>query len=230
MYFHVKLDSHAIILAEGLSAESYLDTGNRNFFVNGGAPQVLHPDMSGDSDNLTREAASCAPFVWQDEAVRPAWVKLAARAAELGAPAPAVDTTVDPELAVMVNHKTLRPISVHGNRYQFVLPSRATRIRLTSRAAPANGAKPWVEDRRSLGVYVESIRLRHSTDVVDLPMDHPGLSDGWWAVERNGQDQRPGLRRCTNRVTEIVCTCDPGDRGEQFGSLLCLGEPQAEAA
>src|SRR5262249_32690104 len=31
-YFHVELDSHAILLAEGLTAESYLDTGNRGFF------------------------------------------------------------------------------------------------------------------------------------------------------------------------------------------------------
>jgi hypothetical protein len=169
--------------------------------------------------------------VWQDEAVRPAWVKLAARAAELGAPAPAVDTTVDPELAVMVDGKTLRPISVRGNRYQFVLPSRATCIRLTSRAAPANGAKPWVEDRRSLGVYVESIRLRHSTDVVDLPMDHPGLSDGWWAVERNGQDQR----RWTSGDAQIVLPKLSAPAileivASNSGLSYVLGEPQAEAA
>ena len=33
-YFHVKLDTHAILLAEGLPAESYLDTGNHGFFAN----------------------------------------------------------------------------------------------------------------------------------------------------------------------------------------------------
>ena len=33
-YFHVELDAHAILLAEGLPAESYLNTGNRGFFAN----------------------------------------------------------------------------------------------------------------------------------------------------------------------------------------------------
>ncbi len=35
-YWHVELDRHDIILAEGLAAESYLDTGNRSAFANGG--------------------------------------------------------------------------------------------------------------------------------------------------------------------------------------------------
>ncbi len=42
-YFHVELDRHEVLLAEGLPAESYLDTGNRTMFAN--APLVaLHPE------------------------------------------------------------------------------------------------------------------------------------------------------------------------------------------
>ena len=37
-YYHVELDQHAILLAEGLPAESYIDTGNSGFFANSGAP------------------------------------------------------------------------------------------------------------------------------------------------------------------------------------------------
>ena len=33
-YFHIELPTHAVLLAEGLSAESYLDTGNRGMFAN----------------------------------------------------------------------------------------------------------------------------------------------------------------------------------------------------
>jgi hypothetical protein len=36
-YYHVELSSHDVILAEGLPCESYLDTGNRAAFANGGA-------------------------------------------------------------------------------------------------------------------------------------------------------------------------------------------------
>ena len=39
-YFHVELAMHDGLLAEGLPAESYLDTGNRAAFANGGRPPV----------------------------------------------------------------------------------------------------------------------------------------------------------------------------------------------
>ena len=53
-YYHVELDRHAIVLAEGLSVESYLDTGNRAFFTNSGLPPVLHPDLPNDAIYPTR--------------------------------------------------------------------------------------------------------------------------------------------------------------------------------
>ena len=42
-YYHVELDQHDVILAEGLPCESYLDTGNRSAFANGGDEAMLHP-------------------------------------------------------------------------------------------------------------------------------------------------------------------------------------------
>jgi len=36
-YWHVELERHAVLLANGLAAESFLDTGNRGAFENGGA-------------------------------------------------------------------------------------------------------------------------------------------------------------------------------------------------
>ena len=58
-YYHVELDQHAILLAEGLPAESYIDTGNSGFFANAEAPLVLHPDLTDETDYPTREAGSC---------------------------------------------------------------------------------------------------------------------------------------------------------------------------
>jgi hypothetical protein len=40
-------------------AESYLDTGDRSSFVNGGAVVALYPDFS----SLVWEAGACAPLV-----------------------------------------------------------------------------------------------------------------------------------------------------------------------
>ena len=44
-YWHVELDAHDVIYADGLPAESYLDTGNRTAFANGGAFIEAHPDF-----------------------------------------------------------------------------------------------------------------------------------------------------------------------------------------
>ncbi len=50
-YHHIELDEHDLVLAEGLAAESFLDTGNRANFANGGGVMVLHPDFSRGADH-----------------------------------------------------------------------------------------------------------------------------------------------------------------------------------
>ena len=46
-YWHVELEQHDVLVAEGAAAESYLDTGNRHAFTNVGAAEMLHPDFEG---------------------------------------------------------------------------------------------------------------------------------------------------------------------------------------
>ena len=58
-YFHVELAEHDVILASGLACESYLNTGDRSAFENGGGPIALHPDFSG----LRWEGSACAELV-----------------------------------------------------------------------------------------------------------------------------------------------------------------------
>jgi hypothetical protein len=45
-YYHVELPRHAVILAEGLTVESYLDTGDRADFHHGDATIRLFPDFA----------------------------------------------------------------------------------------------------------------------------------------------------------------------------------------
>ena len=59
-YWHVELDAHDILLAEGLPAESYLENGNRADFA-GGDVVTLHPMFAG-SHGLSD---ICAPLVRQ---------------------------------------------------------------------------------------------------------------------------------------------------------------------
>ena len=193
-YFHIELEAHALLLAEGLAAESYLDTGNRGFFANAAEPLVLHPDLTDESDNPTREAASCFPFVWDEAHVLPVWQRLADRASALGQPAATLDTTTDPELHLVVGRQRIRPIHAKSGLFIFPIPRGATAARLVSRAASPTDARPWLEDRRRLGVPVTRIVLRDATEAQVIPVDHPGLRTGWWAVEQEGA----ALRRWTN--------------------------------
>jgi collagen type I/II/III/V/XI/XXIV/XXVII alpha len=75
-YFHIELDDHEVIFAEGLATESYLDTGNRPDFANGGPSLALYPDLSA----ITWETASCAPIVLAGPRLEAARARLADRA------------------------------------------------------------------------------------------------------------------------------------------------------
>jgi hypothetical protein len=64
-YYHVELPRHAVLLAEGLPAESYLDIGYRDNFQNNNGGIRLFADFSGDAPDIAilREGEACAPFV-----------------------------------------------------------------------------------------------------------------------------------------------------------------------
>jgi hypothetical protein len=59
IYYHVELEEHAVLFAEHLPAESYLDTGNRDCFENSCGALQLHPDFAQDY----RERNSCGIFI-----------------------------------------------------------------------------------------------------------------------------------------------------------------------
>jgi antigen 43 len=182
-YFHIELDHHAVLLAEGLPAESYLDTGNRAYFTNSGLALVLHPEFHVNAGLKCWEDDACAPLAVDAETVEPVWRKLAARAESLGHSQPSMLTTEDSDLRLVANGRTIRPVSVSGDRYTFVLPIGASDIRLTSRTAIPSDRAAWLDDWRRLGVAVKRIVVRSGEDLMDIPADHPALREGWYKAE-----------------------------------------------
>ncbi|MCB8879717.1 Hint domain-containing protein [Acidisoma cellulosilytica] len=79
-YFHIELARHAVILAEGLPAESYLDTGDRASFVDGSVTR-LHPHFGGalQDSALVMEALAFAPLRVTGPEVERVRARLAAR-------------------------------------------------------------------------------------------------------------------------------------------------------
>jgi hypothetical protein len=90
-------------------------------------------------------------------------------------------------LRLLADRRTVRPVFSDSARTIFVLPRGTSEIRLLSRAQSPTEARPWLEDRRRLGVRVKRIVLRGADELREIPVDHPDLSRGWWAVERDGQ-------------------------------------------
>jgi autotransporter-associated beta strand protein len=181
-YYHVELETHDLLLAEALPAESYLDTGNRGTFENGGAPLSLHPDLS--TVRRGRSAGSCRPFVDDASRAEAIWRGLAERARRAGFAQPRyVETTTDPDLRVVIGERVFHPCIHTGGRYAFALPTFDGPAVLMSRRVSPCEARPWIDDRRCLGVALSRLISRRGGQVVTIPLDQPGTWRGWWAAE-----------------------------------------------
>ena len=130
-YYHVELQAHDVLFAEGLPAESYLDTGNRSMFANGGGILTLHPAF--DSPKTWHNDAA-APLAVDEARVRPVWERLAARSAALGQPLPKPKFSDDPALHLRTDRRTIRPLFTEQNRFMFVVPEHDGPLYLTSRS------------------------------------------------------------------------------------------------
>ena len=168
-YWHVELDRHAVLLAEGLPAESYLDTGNRAAFANGGTVAQATPEFS----RSVWAARGCAELLTEGARVAAVRRRLLSRAAALG-----YAQTTDPALTVLADGVSL-PTWQFGATWQVMLPSGVRRLRLTSRSFVPAETDADATDTRRLGVAIGSLAL----DGVDLAMDDARLGAGWHAPE-----------------------------------------------
>jgi len=190
-YYHLELDRHDVVLAEGLPAESYLDTGNRAIFANGGGAMQLHPAFEVPK---TWRADAIAPLACDEARVRPVWERLMARAQAMGLALPEAAFTDDPAVQLRVGGQVIRPTAATPDRCVFVLPKHDSPIRLVSRSGYPTDRRPWAEDGRRLGVCASRILWHDHQGPHAMSLDDPRLDDGWWAIERNGH----ALHRWTN--------------------------------
>ena len=81
-YYHIELERHDVVLAEGMPAESYLEVGGRDAFANGGGVMRLHPDFHPPRDHCAMmwETRGYAPLVVVGETLDRARLELASRA------------------------------------------------------------------------------------------------------------------------------------------------------
>lgn len=182
-YFHVELERHSILLAEGLETESYIDTGNRGNFANAEIPSMV-ASFSIDHAHKSWEHDAAAPLAVDRETVEPIWARLNARsqAMGIGGMAAAADLDSDPGLH-LVSETGLRiaPVLCDGTTYGFVVPAGVRSLRLASRAArPSDCIGPYLDDRRKLGVLVGKIGAGAGRDRAVLTAHLEGKDLAGW--------------------------------------------------
>ncbi len=174
-YWHVELDAHDIVLAEGLPSESYLDTGNRAAFANGCASVEAHPDFRAKHWSET-----CVPLVFDGDILRRARALLIARALELGHRITALD-----DAHILADGRRIEPVRITENRLAFMLPTAAA-VELRSRTFVPAYIDAASSDTRALGLCVERLQIDGSDAALD---GEPGFAEGWHALERRSNDR-----------------------------------------
>jgi hypothetical protein len=152
-----------------LATESYLDTGNRAAFANGGAVVMAHADFARG----VWAAEACAALVADGPVLAATQARLLARAEMLGH-----GQTSDPDLHLVVDGQRIEARR-DGARYVWDIP--AGPVRLCSRSGPPAWVEAGCRDHRRLGVPVGRLRL----DGADV--SPAALGAGWHAAEADWQ-------------------------------------------
>jgi len=173
-YWHVELESHDILVAEGLGCESYMDAGNRAWFYGAEGP--------ADPERAEASLADYArPFVGDAGSLDSIRRRLTARAERLG-----WTQTTDMDLQFVVDGERIDPV-IAGEVACILLQPGTRTVSLVSRTfSPA-----WTghsEERRELGLCLGSLRLSDGFDLDrEIPLEsltgfHPEEADagvGW---------------------------------------------------
>ena len=139
-YYHVELDRHDILLAEGLPCESYFDDGNRG---------ALYQEVG-------RRSPARKPFAAiVTRGARLAAVRARLHAVALGA---GFSLTYWPSLRAVAAGQSVVPSIVANGRWRmarFVFPCPVREITLLSAVASPADTDPASQDRRELGVCLD---------------------------------------------------------------------------
>ncbi|HQT64505.1 MAG TPA: Hint domain-containing protein [Acidocella sp.] len=140
-YYHLELDRHDILLAEGMAAESYLDTGNRG--------QLYH-----EVGKRGTARTPCAALVTSGPVLARIRRKLHQRALQAG-----YTLTYESGLRGVWGPNSVMPR--HSQRGQrrvtFKLPGTFEHLGLAARAATPADTDPDSEDRRQLGICLAGL-------------------------------------------------------------------------
>ncbi|MBI0089103.1 Hint domain-containing protein, partial [Commensalibacter sp. M0402] len=147
-YYHLELEKHGVIKADGVLSESYLNTDNHKNFHN---PEKV-VQLRQETKDWAQDAA--APLETSREAVEPVHAHLKQRALHLGMKNMVAPETIthSTNLHIITDRGEVIhpqwPVTGNGN-YVFVLPSPVHHVHIVSNSSrPCDAIGPFVDDRR----------------------------------------------------------------------------------
>jgi autotransporter-associated beta strand protein len=199
--YHIELETHDVLLANGAPAESYRDDGNRWLFQN-----------ANSGWELPRQEP-CAPVLTGGPRVDAIWRRLLDRAG----PRPGVPLTDDADVHLLVDGERVDRCAKDGAMYTFRLAGSPSTVRIASRAS-AQDELGLMRDPRLLGIALRQIELWHGRHVKVMEADEALLRDGFHAYEQgngfrwtNGDAALPaslfaGIEGACEVVLHVGCT------------------------
>ena len=171
-YFHIALDSHDVLFAEGVAAESYDNRNNEQGFDNWLEYRALVGTPSGDP-------APIFPTVWTGEVFEAVDARLCERALKLG-----FSTTRDADLRLVADGIACPVVTERDASMSFRVAAGAGTVQLLSRSTRPHWARKGNKDRRDLGVAVHRITASSDSETRSMTCGDAALVDGFHRAER----------------------------------------------
>lgn len=192
-YWHIELDEHDIVVANGMPCESYIDCGNRSFFSTGvGWVDPARVDLTlADYGRPFMEAGPLVDVVRQ---------RLNSRAEGLG-----WTRTNDMDIHLICDGQRVDPL-IAGDCARFLLPAGARDVELIS----GSFLPSWYgsSDRRQLGLSVRAIRIFDGLSVDRrIESQNERLCDGFYDAEGVEADMWRWTNGCARLPVDLWSDC-----------------------
>lgn len=171
-YFHVLLDSHDVIIAEGVAAESYVIHGNVGYFLNADAYRAKFGPAPEAWD------ADCLPRVQGGSVLEAARAQAFGRLDALG-----FLRERDPAPRLLADGREIALEAGEDGVLRATLPGAPAALRLVSRTVRPVDLGEGSQDRRRLGLPLRGLRLRAGGVVVTIAPDDVRLVEGFHPAE-----------------------------------------------
>jgi T5SS/PEP-CTERM-associated repeat protein len=164
--FHIELETHDVLMANGAPAESYRDDGNRWLFCNANSGWGLPPQKP------------CAQVLTGGPIVDAVWRRLIERAG----PRPGLPITDDPDLHLMVDGQRVDVVLRNGDWHIFRLTAPPATVRIVSRTGVPQ-EMGLSRDPRCLGVALRQMMVTQGARIRTIDAEDALLQDNFHGYE-----------------------------------------------